>query len=192
MIYTAICGGFDPPRTDIRCFTEQGPFNSPRMGAKLYKALPHLFFTDAVTIWVDGNITPLVPEEQIIAEFLPGDANIGCFAHPWRQTIRQEISECLRANLMTAQDAAALIEFLGPAADDLALCESGMVVRRNCPEVNAFNALWWSLICRFTCRDQTTFPFAIANSPGIKLHVVQSNVRIHPMFTIAGHSPSKT
>lgn len=188
MIYTAICGSFDPPRTDIKCFTDPGPFNSPRMGAKLYKILPHLFFpSDPVTIYVDGNITPLVSEERLISEFLPGDANIGLFSHPYRTMVRQEIQECLIVNLMAPADATSLCQFMGPLQASLPLYECGVLVRRNCPEVNSLNALWWSLVCRFSCRDQTTFPFAISQSPGIKLHVVQSNVRAHPFFSYQAH-----
>lgn len=188
MIYTAICGGFDPPRTDIKCFTENGHFTSHRMGAKLYKILPHLFMPESpVTIYVDGNIIPLAKEDEIVSELLPGDSNIGCFTHPWRPTVQHEISECLRLKFMKENEATQLRHFLGEQTKTLPLCECGILARRNTPEVNQFNNLWWSLLCRFSERDQVTFPFAVSSSPGIKLNVVKTNLRNHRMFKFSYH-----
>ena len=60
-IYTAIVGGKDPIRTDIKCFTDYDQFRRPVMNAKIFKILSHKFIDTDLSIWVDGNIKLLIP-----------------------------------------------------------------------------------------------------------------------------------
>jgi hypothetical protein len=187
VIYTAICGGFDAARSDIQCFTDPGPFAHPRWSAKRYKILSHLWIADTVSIWVDGNIRCLASEQEIIAEFLPGDANVGCFRHPYRKNPIEEAFYIAEISYDTINNMSGFVCGIGQAAlTALPLCECGVLVRRNTAEVATMNCAWWSLICRFSIRDQLTFPIAV-QSPGIRLNVVESNVREHPMFKFTPH-----
>ncbi len=62
-IYTAVVGDYPIKRKDIKCFGDEGIFNRGVMEAKRYKVLPHQFFKEDITIWIDGNIYLKVNKE---------------------------------------------------------------------------------------------------------------------------------
>ncbi len=71
-VYTAITGGYEPDRNDITVCNFGYQFGSERLNAKIYKCLPHLFFTEAITIWLDGNIrfASDIDLEKFVEDFL--------------------------------------------------------------------------------------------------------------------------
>lgn len=175
MIYTAIVGKYDVPRSDIKVFANGFSGLSDRLSSKLYKSCPHLWLAEP-GIWLDGNIFPKVPESEI-ATLLDG-ADLAVFKHPFRSTVRQECVDILNRGCDTTElqrDFAALI-------DQNSLCECGVIIRKNTPEVRRFGRVWWTLICRYSVRDQVTFPIAVSLVPELRIKVIGANLREHPMF----------
>lgn len=156
------------------------------MEAKRYKLLPHLFFPDPVTIWIDGNIWLNVEPEQLVDELL-GDADMAVCSHPFRETLWQEfgaLREQKRFQIpylqiqLAAQENAYRDEGL---PDNVPLYECSVLIRRNNERVNRLMESWWAQICRWQWRDQVSLPYVLWNSD-VKVSAHPINVRDHPSF----------
>lgn len=182
LVYTAIAGDYPiPPRSEIPCLSGDAVFTRPVMDAKRYKILPHLYCPDEpVTIWVDGNIWPLVDADTLIDRYL-GKADMALFSHPRRNSVWQEFAELRkdagkggRFNIpylqtqLTAQEAAyRKAKFPGGP-----LFECNFIIRRNNEAVNRLNDAWWSEICRWQWRDQVSFPYVLWRYGGVKVNTI--------------------
>jgi hypothetical protein len=187
MIYTAICGGKDAPRRDIKCFTEEdyNLFRDPCRNAKIFKVLSHLWVDDEVSVWLDGNIFPTVPEKEIVG-LLPADANIAVFGHPVRATVAEESETVFGMGLddkATIWQQQMRHQFMQQSA----LYECGVIIRRHNSDVMAVNETWWAEICRGSKRDQLSFPIALRKH-WCKVSVIPGNVRNHPFFRYEQHA----
>lgn len=156
MIYTAITNNYDEPREDIKVYPGIDKFISPNLNAKIYKVLPHLFMKYDYSIWVDGNVF-LKQEEQWYYELL-GDYDIAVLQHPLRQNVREEASICLKLNIGKADNIKDQIRAYGNDVLVPRLAQCSMIIRRNTPEVRQLCEQWWAHICRYSYRDQLSFP----------------------------------
>ena len=50
-----------------------------------------------------------------------------------------------------------------------------------------FNNAWWSEICRWSSRDQLSFPYVLSKFPKLKINVIEGNARNHPYFKYTNH-----
>lgn len=161
--YTAICGGFDPDRNDIRVFRDSAAdrFREPVMNAKIYKILPHQWFDEPYRIWMDGNIFPRKDLPTLVEELL-GDHDIAVFHHPWRNCIYEEHGPA-KARLdpryhPLIDDQVARYRREGmPARYGLAEC--GVILSRANEPAREFFERWWAEVTRFSSRDQMSFPY---------------------------------
>ncbi len=181
MIYSSICGSYDKPRTDVKVFSEYNKFKDPRLNAKIYKVLPHLFMPDEEWhIWIDGNLTLKVDEKELIK--LAGKADVTVFENPYRKTVGEEMEEIKRLKLDD------------PEVVDAQTCNKNgrlpnccLIIRKNTPDVARRNAVWWSEICAGSVRDQISFPGC---------YVAKYLNKVHPFdnryFTRVGHLKKRT
>jgi len=158
-IYTAITGGKNNPRTDIKCFTGEGLFTTPRMEAKIYKILFHKFIKDEYSIWVDGNVFLKYQEDYYYK--LLGDYDIAVKQHPGRDCVYEEAEACKhwkkdKFSLINKQIAKYRKEGY-PEHNGLAECQ--MIIRRNTPAMVKLCEAWWAEICANSSRDQISFPY---------------------------------
>jgi hypothetical protein len=173
MIFTAVTSNRDAFRDDIKCFTGDGG----KMEAKKYKILAHRYI-DGTSVWLDGNIELLIPEEEFIKEFL-GDADIGLFKHPYRDCIYEEaVADTGRIDELKEQ-----VDYYRSQGfpEKAGLYECGVLVRRNTEVVNKFNEEWWDEIQRWSARDQISFPYVLSKYP-LKVKANEGNVRKHKWF----------
>jgi len=191
--YSAICGNYDHPREDA--FSGYDKFRRNVMNAKIYKLLPHKFLDDDVTIWLDGNITLNLSPEEIVNYFL-GDSDMALFKHPERDCIYDEApcaaglyeDEKIRAEIFEQAEHYKKIGF--PAHAGMGECN--MLIRRNTQKVNAFNEAWWAETCRWSNRDQMSFPVVLSRFPELKVNFISGNVRKHPYFSYIEHEGPRT
>lgn len=191
-VYSAICGNFDNPRNDIITFTdeESDKFKDPVMNAKIYKILSHKYFLSKISIFVDGNISLLIPPDQLVKELLK-DADMALFKHPWRRCLYEEHGHAIKRvsapfkPLMNEQ----VIDYRNQGMPmNFGLGECGMLIRRNNDVVNEFNERWWAEICRYTSRDQMSFPYVLWKMKDrIKINFIDGNVRDHNFFKYIIH-----
>lgn len=158
MIYTAITGNKDPLRDDIKCFTEGYKFDNPRLNARMYKILSHLFLNDKWTIWIDGNIRLFVSENQLIEMTKPYE--VGVFTHPERNCIYEEGQFCKKIGKGDSDRIDRQLVGYSNAGYPMnnGLAATFIVVRKNTPHVNRLNEMWWEHITRYSIRDQLSFP----------------------------------
>lgn len=183
MIYTAIAGEKDAPRDDIKVFTTD-MFVSPRMNAKIFKILPHLFMNDEYSVWVDGNMTPKLTEQEYIA-FL-GDNDIAVMNHPERQCLYDEGKFCE----IKGKDIAEKIEPQlhryhqegYPRNNGLYAC--GFIVRRHTPKMKRLCEQWWAEICAGSSRDQISFPYVFREG----VSIIPGNPWVNTLYDFKSHT----
>ena len=190
MLYTSITNGKDKDRDDIKVISGYDKFTSPVMGAKIYKILAHKYLDTNISIWLDGNIYPLVSEEKMIEEWL-GDADIAVFEHNHHWTIYQEV-EVIRRMFKNRpwiyEEAKEQIKNY----PDLPLSMCGMIIRRHNSLVERFNEAWWSEICRYGQRDQLSFPVVMKRFPDLKVNYIKGNIKNHPYLKYETHKHFNT
>ena len=126
MINTALIGGRDKPREDIKVFSEYSHFIKPVLNAKIYKVLAHLF-VPGESIWVDANISTKVPEAEIFSE-LYFDRDLAMFRHPARTSALEEAKTLLSLKMGSASDVEDWIEH-HPEGRGAGLFEANVIVR---------------------------------------------------------------
>jgi len=165
MIYTAIIGDRDAPRNDIKVFQTYDQFKLPVLNAKIYKVLAHLF-VPGNSIWVDGNIWPLVTENEVFDE-ISFDCDMAMFRHPGRNSAHSEAKVLLEHKIGSVSDMQDWLQ--RTEGRGFGLFEANIIVRRDTERTRRFNECWWSLICRYPWRDQITLPEALRVS-GCRVH----------------------
>lgn len=192
-IYTSNVGSYDKKRSDIRVFSDAPSdiFKHSVMNAKIYKVLSHKYIPNPISIYLDANIQLNAHKTKIIEEFL-GDHDMVLFKHPFRNCLYEEYPEALKRvrqefqNSMHEQIQNYKQEGM---PEKFGLAECGMIIRRNNDIVNEFNERWWAEICRYTNRDQVSFPYVWWKMKDrIKIRLIEgANVRNHSYFTYIDH-----
>jgi hypothetical protein len=134
-----------------------------RRTARWHKINSHLLpDMDELSVWVDGSqkIKPIAFRSELVEPLL-GRYSLAAFKHPDRICAYQELQACIRLKkdnpeLMEQQLEVYRQEGFPPYHG---LVETSCVFRRNCPEVAAFNALWWEQLSRYSFRDQLSFNY---------------------------------
>lgn len=198
-VYTAITGGKDALRSDIKVFTEADfdKFKSPVMNAKIFKIMPHKFFDYDISIWIDGNIFFNIPVEQLVNEFL-GEADMAVFEHYKRKDLYWEakmLNSTFKHRTPWVIDEVnkqiAHYEKIGmPPKQEIVM--GGIIIRRNIPIVNQFNEAWWAEICRWSQRDQLSFPIVRRQFPELKINHVKGSIKNHPYLRYVDHAHYNT
>lgn len=195
IIYTSVKGGYESKRYDIKSFADDptDKFKQPVMNAKIYKVLPHKFFDAECSIWVDGNVYPTADAKTILK--MLGDADIAVFSHPYRKCVYKEAPE---ARKRVAEENKALIDeqidnyHKEGMPHDFGLWECGMILRRHNAATEEFGLRWWAEICRYSERDQLSFPYVLWKmADRIKLKTLKDNVRSHKYFRYANHNSQR-
>ena len=188
VIYTAITGGKDPKRDDILCFSEYNQFTRPVMNAKIYKILPHQFIDADISVWIDGNIKLLIPLEEFVDEFL-GDFDMGVWEHFDRDCVYEEgeAAKGLGGDYTIGIDEQLRHYRRQGFQEHWGLAECNVLVRRHTPLMEEFNNAWWAEICRWSCRDQISFPYVLSQFPQIEVKFNEGNPREHHNFSYIPH-----
>ncbi len=126
----------------------------------MHKCLTPDFNKYKYSLWIDGN-TSLKTEPEHLIKYLKTD--IACFRHPDRDCIYKEAEVCKEWGLADPEYADEQMrryrEEGYPKHNGLAA--TTYVLRRHTKEVEEFNNLWWSEICRGSKRDQLSFNYCL-------------------------------
>lgn len=161
-------------------------FNDHRRNSRIQKMMPHLYFPDyQYSVYIDGNIELKVPAEKLVEEWLK-DKDIAVFRHIGRDCLYQEAEACVIKKKETPEELARQIKEYARRGikNHSGLAECGVIVRRHTPEVERMNEKWWAEYCRFSSRDQMSFPVAFDLK---KVNLIESSVWRHPYFKIIDH-----
>jgi len=147
---------------DIIHFSNDDRF-SGRRNAKPYKIMPNLFLPGYdYYFWVDVSHDVIANPFDICEQYLK-NSDVAVFRHTQRSCIYKE-AEVLREleydhiDRINAQTA--FYKSKGYPENN-GLYELPVSVRKNTHKVATLNMKWWDNICRFSSRDQLSFPYAL-------------------------------
>jgi hypothetical protein len=213
VIYTAIFGGYDIFREKehearMVCFTDSDlstqciweieccdrEFEDSTREARKKKVLSHMLFPeDEYTLWVDGSLEMSVVVNEDFIKSILGDADIAVFHHNQRKCIYQEGKACKRFK----KDSFEIIDsqmdryHQDGFPPNMGLAATPFVARRNTPQINEFNEMWWDEIQRGSKRDQLSFNYCLWKL-GIKVKwITPGNVYSNPYFYCHRYHPKE-
>jgi len=188
-VYTSITGEKDEPRDDIEVFDFYPYMVLPVHQAKVFKVLSHQFIEDAdYSIWLDGNIKLLIDPDFLVQEWLWG-YDIAVWKHFGRDCIYDEASEIERlwkGKIPLVREQVEHYRKQGHP-EHWGLAECNVIVRKHTDAVKRFNDAWWSEICRWSWRDQLSFPYVARTNPSVRVNYVHGNPRDHRYFKYRDH-----
>jgi len=193
VMYSSIVGDKDLPRTDLPLINNFSKFTTSAMNAKAPKILSHLFVDADISIWIDGCIQQTISPEELVDLYLPDDADMALFKHPERDCIYEEAPAALgRCTSDREETGAAMMEQLWAYQAEgypqhAGLAECNFIIRRHNVRVKAFNEAWWAQICRYSRRDQLSFPYVLRKFPDLLVSFMSGNIRRHPHFRCHEH-----
>lgn len=142
------------------------PIYTDRMNAKIYKILPELYFPDYEwIIWIDSTHEVIESPEKIIDEYMTG-GDIGVFIHNTRNCVYDESRVVIDWGKNIPDEVNKQVEFYRECnyPQNNGLFELSVIIRRNKKNIRKLNLMWWEQICKFSSRDQISFPFVLWKS----------------------------
>jgi GT2 family glycosyltransferase len=140
------------------------------------------------SIWCDGNITPIGNPAPLLQRFLNG-VDIAFFPHPSRVCVYQE-ARAVKA--MKLDENECVNEQMGRYTKEgmpvaFGLPETGVILRRHTPAVQAFEELWAAELMRGSHRDQLSVSYALWKT-GLIAMWLPENLRKTPYFQLRNHA----
>jgi len=149
-------------------FTNDDKFSN-RRNAKICKIIPEMFIPGYdYYFWVDATHDVVVNPKTIIDNYLQ-DTDIAVFRHKHRNCAYGEAAEIISLgydhinNVTNQTKEYKKIGF----PQEFGLFELPVIVRKSSFEMSTFNLMWWEQICKYSSRDQISFPFCLWKT-GIK------------------------
>lgn len=163
----------DSDTWEIRKATDK--FSKPVMNAKLYKCLGHKYTDTDYIMWIDGSITLKEDPHVLMKEMKEKD--MAFFKHPGRDCVYDEAEACVGLNLGDVSEIAEQVKtYAGEMFPEKAgLSELTVFMRKNNKKTNTLFERWWAEICRFSNRDQLSFPFVFK---GQKWYTIKGSVNV--------------
>lgn len=182
-IYTCITNDFDTLKPGVVLQEPYQEFKDERRNSRIQKIMPHLFIDTEYSIYLDGNIEPLVAPEKLIE--LLGDKEIAVFKHPEREDVFQEMEAIVQLGKDTRKNIKKQFDYYKKSDYKTGLYACGVIIRKHTPEIAQLNERWWAQYCRFGVRDQLSFPVAF---PKEKINIIEGSIYNHPYFKFNTHN----
>lgn len=185
IVFTSMIGDTDQLKRptvvnrDVRyvCFTDQrqavAPYElvrvpmptgaDPRLTSRQIKITAnHPALDDAdVTVWHDAAFRMDSDPVTVVSTVLT-DSNMVAFKHPHRTQIEDEAIAIDRwgwVPMATMQTQIAA--YRGEGFQQQHITSTGLCFRRRTPQIEAFNAYWWSQVVKWGWRDQMSVDYAL-------------------------------
>lgn len=168
-------------------------FISPRRNSRAPKILAHQFIDSEHSIWMDGNVSLLVPAQEVVDKWLEnGKYDMALCKHNCNDCIYSEALICAEHKL---DDPLIIMEQMKKYekegfGEHRGMGECTVMVRKNTSRVEAFNNFWWSEHCRGSVRDQLSFMYAV-DKAGLKVNFIEPNIYHNPFFKLVEHKTAR-
>lgn len=139
---------------------------SGRRNAKIYKIMPDLFLPGYdYYFWVDVSHEVVMDPEVVINTYMK-NAEIGVFKHTQRNCAYSESVIINELGYDHKENVDRQVEFYRSQGfpDNYGLFELPVSIRRNTHQTQLFNLMWWEQICKYSSRDQISFPYCLWKS----------------------------
>lgn len=135
-------------------------FASPIMNAKIHKILTHKYIDSKVIVWMDASMQLLVDPHELLPFVEHND--FAFFKHHARGCLYKEIDVCLKLKKGNPEELIRQRDYYKANGfpEKAGMAECGAFIRLNTAHANAVFERWWVEICRFSDRDQISFPVA--------------------------------
>jgi hypothetical protein len=170
--YTINIGDYDKDPPDLPNFGNYDLFRNNARNSRAPKILAHKYMDCDISVYYDANRHPSDVTDADILSLL-GDADMCVSQNKKRRGVYDEIDLAL-GRVNNEQEKRILVA-QGKHYRNIGVPENGPVygyqplIRRHTPKVNAFMEAWWAEICRWSYRDQVSFPVVLARHPEIKI-----------------------
>lgn len=144
-------------------------FHDPVMNAKIHKVLTHKYVTTPYIVWMDGNRSLKRNPHELVE--LMGEADFAMFEHYGRRCIYQEIKVCLQVKKGDPTELSYQRQHYedNGVPRNMGLYECAAFIRKNNEYANTMFERWWAEICRFSNRDQVSFPVVFRDQPFVTI-----------------------
>lgn len=137
------------------------PPNNPILTSRYYFCQSTLIFPDYdITIEHGADCRLSVTPSDLIS-MLPDEYDIAVFPHPRRKSVYREGDECIRLRKDTANNVNPQMKRYRkeglPESFRLSTCI--LMVRRNTPQVQALEEMWWDEVLHNSHRNQLSFDY---------------------------------
>ena len=142
-----------------------------------------------LSIYMDGNME-LVEDPQLFLETFYSGGLLTC-KHPKRGTIAEEAKEVLRKKKDLPERVAFSLNHADDVgyADDLGLFENMVLVRDKSDDVKKLEKTWFSMIEKYSYRDQLSLPVA-SFLTGVEVHAIDRKDLFRYIKRNRGHQTS--
>jgi len=213
-LYTCVTGNYDSLKEleqkekniDYYCFTNDRGLKSKTWNviyvendsldditlARKIKILGHEIIRKnyEISIWIDGAFVIRNSVNEFLETFCDLDNyDFAVSVHHERDTVYEEIIEVVKRGRESLKNARRIQKFFEKEnfKNNNGLYETGILVRRhNKPNVKKAMILWFSMILKYSRRDQISFPYSIEKSR-LKVKPVRINVFDNKYFEWKDH-----
>lgn len=136
-----------------------------RRNAKVFKILPEIFLGEYdATIYHDGGHFCLMPPSEIFDTYMPGQTDdLAVFKHRWNTCVYDEGVDIIKGNRDLPGIVNAQLKAYRNSGypEHNGLFELGVIIRKRSYRNTLINLRWWEQICKWSSRDQLSFPFVM-------------------------------
>lgn len=147
----------------VETIVDPAPGLDPVRASRRSKLMPQRLFGDAAwSVYVDNKSRLLRPPQDILAAVrAQSDADFFAFPHFRRDCVYQEGRTVMENGLDDHRIVAPLMRRYRAEGmpEHAGLIEGHFLVRRHTDNVAQFGAAWFDQVCRFSRRDQLSFPY---------------------------------
>ena len=139
--------------------------NNPRKKAREIKIMYNRYLDFDISLFIDAKFKIKCDLNKFIKKNLKYD--ISLMNHNRRNCIYDEAKFCIDKNIGNKKNILNQISFYRSKGfpSKFGLYATGILIRRNTPEVIKFMKLWYNEIKEFSYRDQISFPFILWKNP---------------------------
>jgi hypothetical protein len=166
--FTTNIGNYDKATENVLCL-DYDLFRNNARNSRAVKILAHRFIDCDISIYIDANKRFTDFQDSDIDKIL-GDADM--LVAPSNKSVYEEITAALRR--VDNQQEKEILKAQGEhyrkigVPDSLIVCGYQPLVRRHNERTNRFFEAWWAEMCRWSYRDQVSFP-VVAHLSDIKI-----------------------
>ncbi|CAA0081535.1 Uncharacterised protein [BD1-7 clade bacterium] len=176
-------------------YVDTSEFQTPSMANRYYKfSPPEIITAYKYSMYIDGNIRVISSLAPIFRDFSSSGDAIGLPRHPFRSSLKEEVSRCKELGVLEDPELAdkQLQDYAAEGfQDNFGLTENNVILRNHTSSAlkDAMN-LWWNKLQEHSNRDQLSFSY-VRWKTQIPVYVFSWNARqVNPYFYLYRHTKS--